>query len=124
MGPVQQRLQGFGRVKGLVVGAHGEFSPDLVNFVAQLAKQGASSRHRDMGFDNAKEAMSTVKQQVFLALGIEAARGTARMRIDKLGVALAGNASNNLGAARRRRGKERFRQQAEAYESRHCFFDI
>ena len=30
-GPVQQRLQGFGRVLGLVIGAHGEFSPDLVN---------------------------------------------------------------------------------------------
>ena len=124
LGPVQQRLQGFGRIKGLVVVTHGEFSPDLINLIEQLSKQGASSRHRDMGFDNVNETMSTVKQQVFLSLGIEAARDTTRMRIDKFGVALDVNVSNNLGAARRRRSKERFRQQVEAYEYRHCFFDI
>jgi len=124
LGPVQQRLQGFGRIKGLVVGAHGEFSPDLIDFVEKLAEQGAQSRHRDMGFDSPKAAMSTVKQQVFLALGIEAVKGMARMRIDKLGVALAGNTSTTHGTARRQRGKQTFRQQTEAYERRHCFFDI
>ena len=88
LGPVQQRLQGFGRIKGLVVVTHGEFSPDLINLIEQLSKQGASSRHRDMGFDNVNETMSTVKQQVFLSLGIEAARDTTRMRIDNFDVAL------------------------------------
>ena len=41
----------------------------------------------------------------------------ARLRIDKLGAALAGNVSNNQDAARRRRGKETFRQQTEALKS-------
>ena len=106
------------------VGAHGEFSPDLLHLVEKLAEQGAQSRHRDMGFDSPKAASAAVKQQVFLSLGVEAVRGMARMRIDKLGAALAGNTSTNNGTTRRQRGKQTFRQQTEAYERRHCFFDI
>ena len=123
-GPVQQRLQGFGRVKGLVVGAHGEFSPDLVQLTRALAKQGAQSRHRDMGFDSAHDAYSTVSAQVWLALGIEATRGMARLRIHKLGIALAGNTSNKAAAARRQRSRASHAQRAQAYEARHCFYDI
>ena len=51
-----------------------------------------------MGFDSAREAYPFVKKQVTMALGIEATRGMARMRIDKLGYALAGSASNRAAA--------------------------
>ena len=123
-GPCQQRLQGFGRIKGFVVGAHGEFSPDLIDFVHMLAKQGSKTRFRDMGFDSPLAAYSTVKHQVLLALGIEAVKGAARLKIDKLGIALAGHESNSAGATRRAASKAAHNAQTDAYQSRHCFYDI
>ena len=123
-GPVQQRLQGFGRIMGLAVGAHGEFSKDVHMLIARMAKQGAQSRFRDMGFNSPREAHSTVKQQVLLALGIEAAKGMARLRISRLGIILGGNVSNKDKARRQAAAREFFEQQADAYAARHCFYDI
>ena len=77
-----------------------------------------------MGFDTAREAYPFVKNQVTMALGIEATRGMARMRIDKLGYALAGSTSNRAVAARRAQARARHRQQTDAYEARHCFYDV
>ena len=123
-GPVQQRLQGFGRIMGLAVGAHGEFSKDLHFFIKRMAKQGAQSRFRDMGFNSSSEACGAVKQQVLLALGIEAVKGMARMRVSRLGIILGGNVSSKDKARRQAAAKKFFEQQADAYASRHCFYDI
>ena len=122
--PVQQRLQSFGRVDGLVVGAHGEFSEDLMRLVKRLVKQGAQSRFLEMGFDSPSDARSTISRQVFMALGIEATRGMARLRIDSLGIALAGTASNNAASMRRRASKATFEQYRDAYQTRHAFYDV
>ena len=108
-GPVVHRLQRFGRVHGFVVGAHAEFSPDLANLVRRMAEKGAQTRFRDLGFSSATEAYSTVYQQVLLVLGIEATRGMARLRIARLGTALAGNISSKNKAKRQQANREAVR---------------
>ena len=92
--------------------------------IKTIVKQGAQSSHKDMGFDTAQDAYPFVKRQVTMTLGIQATRGMARMRIDKLGYALAGHASNQAAAARRAQARARHREQINAYEARHCFYDI
>ena len=120
-GPAQQRLQGFDRIMGLAVGDHDEFSKDLDMLIKRMTKQGSQSRFRDMGFNSPREVCGTLKQQVLLALGIEAVKGMARMRISRLDIILGGNVSNKDKARRQASAKKFFEQQADA---RHCFYDI
>ena len=89
-----------------------------------MAKQGAQSRFRDMGFTTASEAYSTMFQQVVLELGIEATRGMERMRINKLGIALAGNVSSRMKAKRQSAARDQYYNQADGYASRHCYYDV
>ena len=123
-GPMAQRLSDFGRVEGLVIGAHGEASEDLHKFIRRLTARAAQTRFRHMGFQSARNATSTVRQQIFLSLGVEAVRGMARLRIANLGSALAGTTSTKAAAARRARAKHLFYEQTEAYWARHCYYDI
>ena len=123
-GPMAQRLQDFGRVEGLVIGAHGEVSPDLLALINRLANRAAQTRHRQMGFDSARSARSTVRQQIFLSLGVEAVRGMARLRIANLGAVLAGSQSTRAAAARRARAQHLYYEQDQAYWARHCYYDI
>ena len=123
-GPMAQRLSDFGRVEGLVVGAHGEASEDLINFIRRLADRAAQTRFRQMGFQSARSARSTIKQQIYLSLGIEAVRGMARLRIANLAAALAGSTSTKAASARRARAKNLYDEQMNAYWARHCYFDI
>ena len=100
-GPMEQRLRSFGRVEGLVVGAHGEGSPDLLRFIKLLAERAAMTRFRSMGFDTPRSARSTILGQIRMSLGVEAIRGMARLRVANLGTALAGNASSKTATNRR-----------------------
>ena len=77
-----------------------------------------------MGFQSPRSAKSTVKQQIYLSLGIEAVRGMARLRIQNLAAVLAGSKSTKAAAARRARAKRQYDEQAHAYWARHCYFDI
>ena len=47
-GPAEQRLDQFGRVRGLVIGAFGEFSTDLDSLVSALADAASHTLWRDM----------------------------------------------------------------------------
>ena len=123
-GPMTQRLQDFGRVEGLVVGAHGEGSPDLLKFIGRLAKWGATTRFRTMGFKNARAAKSTVLGQLYVSLGVEAIRGMARLRIANLGAVLAGKVSTKAATARRTRASQFYYEQNQAYWARMCYRDI
>ena len=123
-GPMAQRLHDFGRVEGLVVGAHGEASPDLLKLINRLANRASQTRHRHMGFDSARCARSTVKQQIFLSLGVEAVRGMAKLRITNLGATLAGSQSTKAAAARRARAKHLYYEQLQAFWARQCYYDI
>ena len=119
-----RRLQSFGRVEGLVVGAHGEGSLDLLKLMKRIATRAAQTRYRVMGFSSSRAAKSTVLNQIYVAIGVEAIRGMARMRLENLGSALAGAASNRAQAARRTRARRLFYEQSQAYFARHCYFDI
>ena len=121
---MEQRLRTFGRVEGLVVGAHGEGSPDMLRCIKLLAKRASQTRFRSMGFDSAKGAKSTILSQIRLSLGVKAIRGMARLRIANLGTALAGPSSMKAAASRRNHSKHMFFEQSQAYFSRHCYFDI
>ena len=57
-GPMAQRLNDFGRVEGLVVGAHGEGSPDLLHLISRIAKRAAMTKFRTMGFSRAPCCLS------------------------------------------------------------------
>ena len=123
-GPMAQRLQDFGRVEGLVVGAHGEGSSDLIALIKRLATRGAMTRFRQMGFQSARSARSTVLNQLYLSLGVEAMRGMARLRIANLGTVLAGTTSAKAATARRHRAQNLYYEQNQAYWARMCYRDI
>ena len=119
-----QRLQSFGRVEGLVVGAHGEGSPDLLHLLKRIANRAAQTRYRVLGFRSSRAARSTVLNQIYVAVGVEAIRGMDRLRIANLGSALAGTTSNKAAAARRNQARHLFYEQNQAYFARHCYYDI
>ena len=123
-GPMVQRLQSFGRVEGLVVGAHGEGSPDLLHLLKRIANRAAQTRYRVLGFRSSRAARSTVLNQIYVAVGVEAIRGMDRLRIANLGSALAGTTSNKAAAARRNQARHLFYEQNQAYFARHCYYDI
>ena len=70
------------------------------------------------------EAYSTVYQQELLVLAIEATRGMTRLRIARLGEALAGNASSKHKAKRQQANRDIFLNQPDPYASRYTFFDV
>ena len=123
-GPMAQRLQSFGRVEGLVIGAHGEGSPDLLHLLKRIANRAAQTRHRVLGFRSSRAARSTVLNQIYVAVGVEAIRGMDRLRIANLGSALTGTTSNKAAAARRNQARHLFYEQSQAYFARHCYYDI
>ena len=119
-----KRLQDFGRVEGLVVGAHGEGSPDLIKLLGRMATRGAMTRYRVLGFRRPRDARSTVLNQLYVSLGVEALRGMARLRIANLGSVLAGPTSTKAAAARRRSQQHLYYEQNQAYWARQCYRDI
>ena len=122
-GPVLRRLQAYGRVEGIVVGAHGESSKELNDLIQRVAEKGALTRFRVLGFQSPLAARSTVINQIYMALGVEAIRGVARLRVANLSTALAGSRSRNAAKARRQAAKSLFEEQNLAYWHRHCYFD-
>ena len=114
---------GYGKCEGLVVRAHGECSPDIHSLIVRMAKRGAQRRFKQMGFKSARAAKGTVLAQVRLSLGIEAIRGVARLRLQNLGTALAGNEAAKAQANRRANAKARFAEQTNAYSARAAFVE-
>ena len=87
-GPVQLRLQEFGKVKGLVFGPRGETSDEVEELVNKMAKKAAERQWRNMGARSAVEARGVVKARITRSLGIAAVRAAARLKLDRLGIAL------------------------------------
>ena len=52
-GPMTKRLYDFGRVEGLVVGAHGEASTDLLKLISRLANRAAQTTRSARTFRSA-----------------------------------------------------------------------
>lgn len=102
-GPVRQRLQQFGWIRGLVVGAFGETSSDVKDLIGELATIGAERCWRDMGARSQLEARGLLKAMLRESFGIEAVRGHARLKLDRLGVM-----SGDAAAAAKRRHNARY----------------
>ena len=122
-GSVLRRLQAYGRVEGLVVGAHGEASPELNDLIHLVAEKDTLSRFRVLGFDSPLAARSTVLNQIYLASGGEAIRGVVRLRVANLSTVLAGSCSRKAAKARRQAAKSLFEEQNLTYWHRHWNFD-
>ena len=88
MGPVQARLESFGRVRSFVVGPRGGLSKDLKSFVALLAETGGERMWRRMGARSPVEARGVIKERVTRSLAITGFRGYARLIANRLGIAL------------------------------------
>ena len=122
-GPVQHKLQQFGKVEGLVVGVHGERSPHLLKLLDRIAERGALQRYRQMGFSTPEKAFGAVRQQVYMVLGVEAIRGIVRLTLTNLASILAGTASNMAASARRREARMHYTQNVDTYWASHCHFN-
>ena len=107
--PTAQRLRGFGRLEDLVVGTHGEGSPDLLKLIKRIVKRFTETNFRIMDFNSSKGAYNRMINQIYLSLGTESIRGMIRLRFVNLGFALAGSASNKVAAVRRNRVKHLYK---------------
>ena len=109
---MQAALDAFGRVQGWVFGAFGEASPDVHALAKNLGDIGASRGWREMGATSAVEASAVLTNRARRALGIEAVRGHARLKLDRL-AAVSGDVDE--GAARRERSRNGMRYRRDAY---------
>ena len=98
-GPVEQRLNSFGTVRGLVFGPRGESSKDVERLISASAAIGGERRWRELGARSAVEAKAFIKYKMREAFGITAIRASAMVKRECLGIVL-GNASG--GEARRK----------------------
>ena len=84
--------------------------------MTDIADKGAERRWREMGAANQTDAKSALVQSMRRSIGIEAVRGHARLKLDRLA-----QMTGDMDAGAERRSKSRFGTNAyrEAYEQRH-----
>jgi hypothetical protein len=83
-GPIEQRLLQFGPVFGLTLGGFGEVNDNMDVLVSRCATRAAESKWRLMGANNLAEAKQTFKARIRRSIGVEGARGLARLRLANL----------------------------------------
>ena len=83
-GPIEQRLLQFGPVFGLAVGGFGEVNDNMDVLVSRCATRAAESKWRLMGANSLAEAKQTFKARIRRSIGVEGARGLARLRLANL----------------------------------------
>ena len=105
VGPVQRKLKEYGRVEGLVIGAFSETSKDVSQLIDDMSRVAAKQTWRDMGARDEAEAHGILKGLATRAIGCEAARGNARLKLDRLQYA---TGWHDPGAAQQRRNSARF----------------
>ena len=84
--------------------------------MTDIADKGAERRWREMGAANQTDAKSALVQSMRRSIGIEAVRGHARLKLDRLA-----QMTGDMNAGAERRSNSRFGTNAyrEAYEQRH-----
>jgi len=113
MGPVQARLESFGRVRSFVAGPRGGLSADVHEFINGVAETGAERMWRRMGARSPVEAKGVIKERVTRSLAITAFRGYARLIAERLGIALG---DGRKAYARRAYARDEMRDWSEEYE--------
>jgi hypothetical protein len=103
-GPVAAKLSSFGRVHGLIFGAFGDVSKDVVDLVHYTAEHAAPHRWREMGAASSKDARNVLHMGIRRRIAVTCARGHARLKLDRLaavtGDAFAGEQRRGAAAAR------------------------
>ena len=82
-GPVETELHNYPRVKGLVVGAFGEVSPDLREFVEDIA-EGWAGQWMEMGHRTKEEARAIARHNAKKLIGIQGVRSYAKMKLRRI----------------------------------------
>lgn len=90
-GPMECRLEGFGRVHALVVGPRGEGSTDLHALLRLIAKTAADKSWRGLGAESPEDAKAVYLARVYRSIGITGVRANARLLHERLGVWRSGN---------------------------------
>ncbi len=67
-------------------GKYGEASDDVNEFVKMLCEFGSERTWRDMGCKTQKHAEAVISAMARTAIGIEAARGSARLKLARIAV--------------------------------------
>ena len=113
-GPVEQRLQSFGPVRGLVFGPRGESSKDVERLIQLSAEIGSDRRWRELGARSKVEAKAFIARKMRESIGITAVRAFAMVKRECLGIAL-GN--SRAGVARRKTANQFAKELAQEYNS-------
>ena len=113
VGPLEAEVKRHGRIDGLVFGAYGEASSDVEQLVQKIAAGSAQRHWRGMGARDVMEAKSILIARARKWLGVEAVRGHAMLKLDRLRQVVGGNFDN----AQRRRCASRaaWWQRRQAY---------
>ena len=74
----------YGPIFGLVIGGFGEVNDNMDVLVTRLATRAAESKWRLMGALSLAQARQTFKARIRRTIGVEAARGLARLRLANL----------------------------------------
>ncbi len=115
MGPVQQHLESFGTVRGLVFGAFGEASPDVHSLIDSLAEH----RLRKKGLSEAwrrghKAEKALLVRQLRHRIGVAAVRAQAEHLLSRLRVVREGPGIRKGKAHRMQAAKEAYGHMAWA----------
>ena len=84
MGPREAEVKRHGRIDGLVFGACGEASSDVEQLVQKIAASSVQRHWRGMGARDVMEAKSILIARARKWLGVEAVRGHAMLKVDRL----------------------------------------
>ena len=84
-GPLVQRLDGYGKLWGLVVGPWGEGSKDLHTLISVIGKNMVDSRGRDRGWEGGEGELGQVMGQLRRKLSCTFVRAQALCLLSRLG---------------------------------------
>ena len=84
VGPVQQRLQTYGAIHGLVFGAWAEASPGVEQLLTMTAASGATRHWQSMGCTNETAARGSLAWLLRRRWAMTALRENARLKLERL----------------------------------------
>jgi hypothetical protein len=124
-GPIEELLLQYGPVFGLAVGGFGEMNADMDVLVSRCAVRAAAGKWRLMGANSLAQAKQTFKARIRRSIGVEGARGLARLRLANLNEVNTFDRSGPSACALRQREKTFYYDARETHYNRfgpHAWF--
>ena len=122
---IKELLLQYGPVFGLAVGGFGEMNDDMDVLVSRCAVRAAAGKWRLMGANSLAQAKQTFKARIRRSIGVEGARGLARLRLANLKEVHTFNRSGLSACALRQREKTFYYDARETHYNRfgpHAWF--